>query len=112
MFGLIGDMTQAAFRVGVMQVDRGRHGLPVHGDDARQCFDGGGGGQLMSRHAFRRADRHLHRMSAENRVQHLCLGLVTNRSARGVGVDVIDHGRIDARVREGLTHGGDRRRVN
>ena len=76
-------------------------------DDAGDRLDGGGGGQQMAGHALRRADRHVLDRGAEHGLQHAGLGLVADRSAGGVGVDVADRVRIDLGVGQRLAHGGD-----
>src|SRR5438128_790030 len=57
--GLIGDVTEVALRIGIVEVDCRRQGAALDGDETCQRFDGGGAGQHVAGHAFGRADGHV-----------------------------------------------------
>jgi len=55
--GLVGDVAEIAFGIGIVEIDRRRDGAAFHGHKASQRFDGGGGREQVAGHALGRADR-------------------------------------------------------
>src|SRR5262249_56989596 len=105
--GLVRHVAEVALRVDVVQVDGGRHGASVHGDDAGKGFHAGGGGEEMAGHALGRAHRDAADGVAEDGLEHAGLGDVADGGAGGVGVDVVHVGRVELGIGERLAHGGD-----
>ncbi len=106
--GLVGD--QAKVDVRLFKIDRGRDRLVPHCGQTGQGLERAGGGEHMAGQTLGRRDGNTAGSVSQDEAEDSSLGSVADRCARGMGVDVVDLTRLDARVGQGLAHGGSRRR--
>ncbi len=107
MSGLVGDIIEVAFGVGVLKVHSWGEDLVADGEHAGDEFDGSGGGDEMSHHGLDAGDGDVFGVFAEDGLDGDGFVAVVFAGACAVGVDVMDIGRGEFGVEECFGHSDD-----
>src|SRR5207245_4550900 len=105
---LVGQIVEGVLRVGVVEVDRGRHQTAVEGQDAGGSLDGAGRAQQVAVDGFGGAHSHVVRVVPEDRFDRFGLGHVTEFGRGAVSVDVADVVGVDPAHLQGVAHRANR----
>ena len=101
---LVRHVVQVAVRIGMTVVDRGWDHSFVQRERAHHCLDRPRRAEGVSHHRFRRGDGELVGMIAEDRLDRLCLGKISQRRRGSVRVDVADPLRLDPGAQQRGAH--------
>ena len=103
--GLVGDDVHIHLGVEVLDVHGRRSDLVLDGEDGRNELNATGGTEEVTGHGFRRGDEELAGgVVTKGALDGAQLAHVTDGSRGGVGVDVVDIGRIDLSMAHGHLH--------
>ena len=106
--GFVGNVVEIAVGIGVFEVDRGGHDLTLEGQDRDHELDPTRGPQEVSQLALGARDRDAAGFAVEDGLDCDGFGLVAQRSAGAVGVDVVNLAGVEAGVLQGELHGASR----
>ena len=106
--GFVGNVVEIAVGIGIFEVDRGGHDLTLEGQDRDHELDPTRGPQQVSQLALGARDRDAAGFAVEDGLDCHSFGLVAQRSAGAVGVDVVNLAGVEAGVLQGELHGASR----
>ncbi len=104
---LCGTRSSGVSTEGLSRLMRRRRDLVAHGQHREGRLDRAGGAQQMADRRLGRRHRDLARRLAQQPLDRAELDLVAQRRRGAVGVDVVDVGRVDARMADRRLHGAE-----